>query len=315
MDRLFSRIKRFFSQSEEVPPPEPLAEEGGEEADVVPAFVQMVHPRPILKDFTFEKDVIKEKLQFFKIENANGKDKFFKDVNFKYARFEDCYFRNAEFHNCDFTGAKIDNCNFSQASFKDCIFEFTLFFSSILDFKDIKGSLPEKPNLKRDVLRNLRMNAKSQGNYKDSYLIAIEEMNSELKYYSKATFYKKSRKEDKFYAEKYPKPKDRFRNARLGISLWLEKQIWGFGIMPRKFLITILAVLIVFSGLDILVRWDLSWGSLWDSIKGVLSAFASLATKERDALPWWLTISIVIFRYISMGVFVAIILKRISRAS
>ena len=97
--------------------------------------------------------------------DTNGKDAEFTGCDFSYCHFERAYLRNANFTKCTFTGARFADSNFRGATFVQCDLRYATFSNSLLEFSEILSNLPLEPNLRSDLLRSLRANAASIGDY------------------------------------------------------------------------------------------------------------------------------------------------------
>lgn len=88
----------------------------------------------------------------------------FTGVSFKQAALTNCYFRNCTFIRCDFTGTQIKDCYFKGSSFAQCPFRYTTWEKTQLDEDFLDKCLPSEENLARDLVRSLRVNFAQIGN-------------------------------------------------------------------------------------------------------------------------------------------------------
>ena len=93
----------------------------------------------------------------------DGADLTFEHCDFSYSVIERSYFRNAKFIRCNFIGAKFIDSNFRSVLFDRCDFRYVSVNRTILPVQQVLKSLPEWPNVRRELLQQLRANCVSLG--------------------------------------------------------------------------------------------------------------------------------------------------------
>ncbi|WP_206360226.1 pentapeptide repeat-containing protein, partial [Pseudomonas viridiflava] len=90
--------------------------------------------------------------------------------------FNRCYFRGVIFTSCDFTSSRFIDCNFKGAKFIHCKFNYATFRRTIVESGEIIANLPYEPNVRRDLLRNLRVDARELGSVEEESLYIQHEI-------------------------------------------------------------------------------------------------------------------------------------------
>ena len=159
---------------------------------------------------------------------ASGKTARVDMCTFRSATLVQCYFKGVTFVNCNFTSAKFVDCNLKDAKFIGCVFNYSTFRRTIIDASEILANLPREPNIRRDLLRSLRVDARELGNSEDeSFYIRKEILASEQ--FHIAAFLGR----EEFYRKKYG------RLERVGfLAQWTGSKIsgliWGNGERPIR---------------------------------------------------------------------------------
>lgn len=165
----------------------------------------------------------------------------FKSCSLTQSNFEDSYFRKAEFVNVDFTGSTFKFCNFEKATFKSCSLRYCSFYHCKLPLNEIIACLPQEPNLRRDLARNLRSNCLSMGDKKsaDIYLNIETKAAEEL---SKSIFLSKTR----YFKDNY-NLLDRIHEFLNYISSKISGLIWGYGYRFDRLIVSFVLIALCFS--------------------------------------------------------------------
>jgi hypothetical protein len=164
----------------------------------------------------------------------------FKAVKISQVHFEDCvfvgcYFRKADLEESSFAGCRFFDCDFPKIAIRGCDFRYSKFSKCLLKFSEMKHSLPQEPNLREDLARNLSGEASALGYPAEARafrMCAIYSREEDLKAAIKA--------ESDWYREHYDFPR------RLGavfslVGSVLNRNLWGYGekaaVLVRNFLL------------------------------------------------------------------------------
>ena len=230
-------------------------------------------------------------------------DATFTAVTFKQAKLLECYFRNCTFIRCDFTGTQIKDCNFKGSTFESCQFRYTSWEKTILDGEFLDRCLPPEENLARDLVRSLRVNFAQIGNYdavNKAAAIEVKLTGTHLynAAYSKQTYYRS--------LEKY-QGLNRWTYIG-GHFLWkLLDLLWGNGE-------SLLRVLLSGSvAVGVAAMWLMN--SLPNSrfLDAYYWAFLSFWGLPVQSVPIPLLVTMTATRFVLFGLFMAILVKRLSR--
>ena len=226
----------------------------------------------------------------------------FNDTSFKQSVMSNCYFRNCTFIRCDFSGAHFKECNLKGASFSECKFEYSPWEKSQLDEHFLEDCLPPQENLARDLVRSLRVNFAQIGNYAAvNRAAAIEvQLTGQHLYnaaYSKQSYYRKKEKNTGFA---------RISHMAQHLQWRVLEFLWGNGESILRVIINGLLVILVFA--LILAAGEQCYkftDALWLSFLGFWG--------ETKDLPTGIRVALTISRFILAGLFMTILVKRLSR--
>lgn len=107
----------------------------------------------------------------------------FIDVGFKEAQFsgrlthsrlERCYLRKASFRGLDLTGTTFVKCNLDHAVLSSCKLDYVVIDDCDVDYRSFLENLPPQPNLRRRLLRSLRVNAATRRDVEERDLLLAE---------------------------------------------------------------------------------------------------------------------------------------------
>ncbi len=247
--------------------------------------------------------------------DVGGKGLIFEECDFSYSVLERAYFHNAKFVRCKFIGARFLACNFRSASFDRCLFEYSTFDQTFVDEQQVVLNLPLAPNQKRDLIRSLRANASSMGDFEAHNALLSLEMRASVEHYGNILKYNNA-----YYRNKYPK------KARIGAffkhyGLRIEDFIWGYGISPSR-LVVMLFLFVSFLGVVLSFTSD-GWPSsgsqfLNSMVNGI--AYAHMGLLDLGLLESTLVAKhrilfsvIVGVRTIALGLFVSVLYRRYAR--
>ncbi len=175
-----------------------------------------------LSDATLDGNVSNRQFTHSIWKNVGAKEITISGTSFRYATFENCYFHAVTFEDCDFTGARFIRCSFPRSKFdqlRTCI--TPIFELTDIPLASMLNNVPSRPNVSRDLFRNLRANALQLGNTEDANCYIDQELRSNSEFLRRALF-----NMEEYYRQKFPfwphKPKlsqissERGRPAILG---------------------------------------------------------------------------------------------------
>lgn len=250
------------------------------------------------------------------------KDSKLSDCSFKHCVFIDCYFRRTELSSIDLTGCKFINCDFSRVKMRYCAIEYVIFDNCIINYDDLVHNLPmikSKPNLRREVCRNLRLECKKMGRRTQYEKYLNAEMES-----LEAHLYNIVWAVTDHYREKYVLLQ-RIKAFFLFGCLKFQKYFWGYGEKLSSLAVTsffifpfTFAFIYFFLG-----KWsaikiiNLSQNIRFDeSIR--LSYLTMINNVPRDlyqlnSLSEFIIGVQIIFSFLLLGVFITVLYRRIDR--
>ena len=227
--------------------------------------------------------------------------KIFKKVTFKQVNFLGCYFRNCRFIGCDFTGAFVKETNLCGSQFENCNFRYTTWEKSHLDDDFLDHCLPSEENLARDLVRSLRVNFSEIGSYEAVNRAASTEVHLTGQHLYKAAYSKES-----YYRSKY-KGWKRLAHAAEHFRWKTLDLLWGNGESIIRILISSLLIIIFAS---VLYSRETNI-SLADSL--LESIWHFWGKQYAQAMPAIYMLALTITQFVAFGLFMAILVKRLSR--
>lgn len=257
--------------------------------------------KPKLEDVEFISDIRDEDFTRHDMTRVFAVGKVFTNISFKQVNFLGCYFRNCRFVRCDFTGALFKETNLRGSQFENCTFRYTAWEKSHLDDDFLNGCLPSEENLARDLVRSLRVNFSEIGNYEAVNRAAAIEVKLTGQHLYKAAYSNES-----YYRSKY-KGWERFSHAAQHARWKALDLLWGNGesvvrISFSCFLI-IFAVACFYSRETKLSLADALTESIWQF----------WGKQYAQAMPPIYTLALTITQFVAFGLFMAILVKRLSR--
>lgn len=226
----------------------------------------------------------------------------FIDVVFKQCIFTSAYLRNCKFIRCDFTGASFKDSNFKGAQFEECGFKYTSWEKTFLEERFLDTCLPSEENLARDLVRSLRTNFAQIGNYEAVNKAASIEVKLTGQHLYNAAYSKQS-----YYRAKY-KGQARFVNALHHLHWKSLDLLWGNGESIFRVFLTGLVVIVIFA---IFFMRDTAGVSFSESFFEVLGSFWGIQYSR--SLSFIYVVPLTLVRYVLIGLFMAILVKRLSR--
>lgn len=260
------------------------------------------HSKPIIEHKEFCDEVRNEDISVRRLSHVFAVNVAFFDISFKQCDFTNCYFRNCRFIRCNFTGATIKDSNFRGSQFEECDFRYTSWEKTILDEHFLNICLPSEENLARDLARSLRVNFSQIGNYEAVNKAASIEVSLTGQHLYNAAYSRQS-----YYRGKY-KGWSRVSHA-IGHTRWKALDLlWGNGESILRVAISGLVVIILAT--LALMREHTQFifsDALWSAFTGFWGVQSGVE------LPASFTVTLTIIRFILFGLFMAILVKRLSR--
>lgn len=255
------------------------------------------------------------------LERVNWKNRYFKDFNalntefrecdFRYSYFERAYFRKAKFVSCNFEGAIFVDCNLKSSNFYGCDLKFARFQRSLVDLDDLIASLPAEPNIRQEILQNLRANAIEVGDYASQSRLILQEIEASKRHYRYALsgF-------DSYYRKKYLGYLPKFKALIHLAGLQLSGLVWGHGEKSGRLLISSAFLLAL---LTVVNFWSVLPTVSWSETNGGLKIFEYVVQQFLDMSPdpkfrgfAFVDYAAVVMRYVYIGLFISVLYKSIS---
>lgn len=260
------------------------------------------HKKPVIENKEFRGDVQGEDLSAKEFIRVFAVDVAFVDVSFKQCDFSDCYFRNCRFIRCNFTGANIKGSKLRGSQFEECNFRYTTWEKTLLDEHFLDTCLPSEENLARDLARNLRVNFSQIGNYEAVNKAASIEVSLTGQHLYNAAYSRQS-----YYRAKY-KGWSRLVHA-INHARWKALDLlWGNGESIVRVAFSGLAVIVVVA---LFMIRDHSQLLFLTAFWGAFTSFWGIP--GGTPLPDIYIVVLTVIRFILFGLFMAILVKRLSR--
>ncbi|WP_374979057.1 pentapeptide repeat-containing protein [Pseudomonas solani] len=249
---------------------------------------------------------------------ASGKNSKVEMCSFRSATLVQCYFKGVVFVNCNFTATKFIDCNLKDARFIGCIFSYSTFRRTIVESSEIISNLPREPNIQRDLLRSLRVDARELGNSEDESFYIRKEISASEEFHLAAFLGR-----DSFYRQKYGKL-ERFGFLLQWISSKSSGLIWGNGERPGRIagfcLFLVLAMTLCTLGYNGNPQELFTSGNalpvISDALKLSTAEFLGIPYKPEDfklKIPFLLSVIAVSLRYLIIGLLVSVFFRVFSR--
>lgn len=240
--------------------------------------------------------------------DVSGKSQKFEGVDFSYAVLTRGYFHNAEFRSCKFVGSRFTDCNFRTATFKNCDFRYADFSGTRLDTDEMLGSLPDQPNVRRELLQILRKNAASLGDVASSRRFVIAEIAAKREHLRRAW-----KLDEGYYRGKYTGFRKQFGIGLKRIGFWVDSFLWGHGERLWMIGISVPILLAVAAALSTL-RWAVEQpdptvssvaSELFVYFRYYIALFLDVPYPKPNGHWLWVDAGIALTRYLVFGVLVA----------
>jgi uncharacterized protein YjbI with pentapeptide repeats len=229
-------------------------------------------------------------------------DQIFTDVVFEQCVFTSCYFRNCRFIRCRFTGATVKDSNFRGAQFEDCKFHYTTWEKTLLEDRFLDSCLPSEGNLARDLVRSLRTNFAQIGDYAAVNKAASIEVKLTGQHLYNAAYSRQA-----YYRSHY-KGRARFIHALEHLRWKALDLLWGNGESIFKVIRSAIAVVLVTS---YLYMRDATGLSFRDALFETIGHFWGV--QYHTPMPAMYAVFLTATRFVVVGLFMAILIKRLSR--
>jgi hypothetical protein len=248
--------------------------------------------------------------------DIDGKGVTYENCSFFASVIERGYFHQAHFKQCNFRGARFINSVFRSATFEGCDFAYADFNHSLIPIPQLLANLPEQPNVRWELLHNLRANTRSVGDTRFDSELVWREIDTELEHWRAIG------KHDSRYYEKYTRW-DRIRAKLRRHRLLAERWVWGHGESLLRLAVATVVLLIIIATIATIARLpnldNVTIGAVlrqWSDTLTLMSAlFIDLPTVSATDVassPVAATFA-VLLRYISIGLAVPILYKYIAR--
>lgn len=260
------------------------------------------HTKPLIEDKEFIADVLEADLSQQTLRRVFAVKKTFVDVSFKQSEISQCYFRNCRFIKCDFSGTSISRSNFRGSQYEECKFRYSTWEHTIPDEEFLDNCLPSEENLARDLVRSLRVNFGQIGNYSAVNKAASIEVALTGLHLFHAAYSKQS-----YYRAKYKGWNRIIHGVRHAMWKALDL-LWGNG--ESLYRIVVCGLFVIVSGAALL-SWQAPQFS-WPASLGVV-ATAFWGSNNTSPVPGNYLAVLSSIRFILFGLFMAILIKRLSR--
>lgn len=256
--------------------------------------------RKTIFEMEFNENQTDEDYKFHVFQRVSAVDKVFRRVKFKFVVFDDCYFRNCKFEDCDFTGAQFRDSSFRGSIFPGSCFNYARFRHCKITPDLISRNIPGWENVALEFAQGLRVNFAQTGD--------VDGVNKAIKAELRATrvhLRKAAWSGETHYRNKY-KGVARLAFGWKSIVFEVFEFIWGNGESLSKLFRTIALVIAACSLVYI--------GHDYEFETATTEALRSfLGTSTTDNVVPFLQESMAASRFILLGLFVSVIVKRLSR--
>lgn len=171
---------------------------------------------------------------------------------FKDCVFVGCYFRRTELENVEFEACKFLSCDFANVSISGCDFRHSRFAGCFISFAKLSLSLPQEPNLRQEICKNLAIEAAKSGFQREARKYRMAEIRAHEKDLKSAML---------GTSDWYKKHYDTLGRIGAGFRLFGSKingYVWGYGEKASKLLVNFaLLAFVVFPLLFYLFRGGL----------------------------------------------------------
>lgn len=248
----------------------------------------------------FRENTSNQDYRFHLFKRVSAVDLEFNNIDFSFVVFDDCYFRNCKFFDCTFTGAQFKSSSFRGSAFRGSTFDYARFNNSKITPDLINQNIPGWENVALEFAQSLRVNFAQIGDVEGVNRAIKAELTA-----TKAHLRKAAWSGETHYRQKYRGPTRLYYVWKSGVFSVLDF-IWGNGESLLKLARTIAIVILICS-----FTFLINGLTLENAIFEGVSSF--LGTSSYDESPQYLTELMAASRYILLGLFVSVLVKRLSR--
>ncbi len=155
--------------------------------------------------------------------NISFKEVTLNDVSFLDCVFLGCYFRQTDIQGTRFIGCRFVDCDFPKVAIRGCDFSYSKFRTCFIPFSELEHSLPQEPNLREDLARNLAVETASLGFPREARAYRMCQIRAREEHLKAAV-----KGASRWYRDHYDIPR------RIGAALGLfgsvvNRYLWGYG--------------------------------------------------------------------------------------
>jgi hypothetical protein len=180
-----------------------------------------------------------------------------------------------------------------------------------VEAKELLATLPQEPNLRRDILQNLRANAVEIGDYRSQQSYVLEEVKAKSDHLSRAL-----RGSESYYKRKYGTLVARSKAGLSLFGLWISGFVWGHGERSWRMFLSGTIWLIVLSVINF---WSVLPRVGWEASGSGIEVFRYCVNMLLDAGPnaefkgfTVVDYTLIAMRYVYIGLFISVLFKGIS---
>ncbi|MEK6802830.1 MAG: hypothetical protein AABZ34_09185 [Nitrospirota bacterium] len=172
--------------------------------------------------------------------NISFKDVKLDSSQFLNCTFIGCYFRRTKLLNVSFQACKFLSCDFPKATVQACDFRYARFSDSYIPFAEMEHSLPNQPNLREILAKNLTIETDKLGLPAERRFYRMAEMQAHEQHLVAAIQGRSQWYQDHFSSSA------RFRAGTELVWSYVNKWLWGYGerilVLVRNFSVASLVV-------------------------------------------------------------------------
>jgi hypothetical protein len=263
------------------------------------------HTRTIATDQEWVDRVSDVSYSDFIFQRVSAKHVRFENVDFRYSVFDTSYFRDCTFDSCNFTGCRFVGSSFPGSAFLGCRFDYAVFERTFIDSDVLDNIWPPYENLKLRLARTLRTNYQTLGDTDAANKAILVELHATRVHLSKAW-----RSREAYYRNKYSGAE-----RAIAFLAWARfvvgDFIWGNGESASRLLRTFLLIIILIATFDTILSRNA--GLIDDWVGAFVDATAVFLGTKQSQYPALIEALIALSRYILLGLFVSILVRRFSR--
>jgi uncharacterized protein YjbI with pentapeptide repeats len=257
--------------------------------------------KPRLADIEFTGNQCNADYSQHELDHVYAVGKIFEKSSFKQSTFVGCYLRNCRFIDCDFTGAFIKETNLRGTQFENCNFKYVTWEKSQVDDDFLDYCLPSEENLARDLVRSLRVNFTEIGNYEAVNRAASVEVQLTGRHLYKAAYSKES-----YYRAKY-KGLQRLSHAARHAQWKALDLLWGNGESLLRIFFNTALLLLAMAFLHSREANISFQEALFEFV------WQFWGKQYAQPIPPNYAIALAIAQFVTFGLFMAVLVKRLSR--